>query len=80
LLLQYTVFLTGDSMMEKFPPLDTLTIDVLHTEQAAYYLSLSPQTLRVWACKKTGPLTPIKIGHLLYWRVSDIKNLFTPLN
>ena len=45
------------------------------TEDAAYHLSRSPQTLRLWGCKGSGLLTPMRIGRRLAWRVSDIRRL-----
>lgn len=45
------------------------------TEDAAYHLGRSPQTLRMWGCKGSGLLTPIRIGRRLAWRVSDIRRL-----
>lgn len=45
------------------------------TEDAAYHLGRSPQTLRLWGCKGSGLLTPMRIGRRLAWRVSDIRRL-----
>ena len=52
---------------KQFPPLELVTRPTVPTDQAAYYLQRSPQTLRVWACKQTYPdgLRPVRIKGLL---------------
>ncbi|NBU72874.1 MAG: DNA-binding protein [Bacteroidetes bacterium] len=45
------------------------------TPLAAHHLGHRPQTLRVWSCRQNGPISPIKIGNRLLWRVADIKKL-----
>jgi hypothetical protein len=47
----------------------------LTTSQAAKALNRSEQTLRIWSCKKNGPICPININGRLAWRVSDIEAL-----
>ena len=49
-------------MTKKLPPLELQTKPLLTTEEAAYYMNRKVQTLRIWACKKSGPLTPIHMG------------------
>jgi len=47
---------------------------MLNTEAAAQALGRTTQTLRLWACKGSGPLQPIRIsrGGPLAWRGEDI--------
>lgn len=59
----------------QFPPLETVTRPALDTESAAYYLNRQPQTLRIWACKETGPLRPTRCYGRLSWPVSEIRRL-----
>ena len=59
---------------EKFPPLEQVTRSHVPTEQAAYYLSRRPQTLRSWSM--TGKvLQPLRINGRLAWPVAGIKAL-----
>ncbi|MBK7423576.1 MAG: DNA-binding protein [Propionivibrio sp.] len=58
-----------------FPPLAQETRTAIPTENAAYYLSRRPQTLRAWACMENGPLRPIRISGRLAWRVADLRSL-----
>ena len=48
---------------------------VLTTLEAARLLRLQPQTLRLWACKQSGPIRPIHVGRLLRWLRADIDAL-----
>lgn len=57
------------------PPLASVQRPLIDTNQAAYYLGRSPQTLRIWACKGTGPITPRRIGGRLGWPVDKIREL-----
>ena len=45
------------------------------TDCAAYHLGRSPQTLRVWACRGTGPIQPVRVHGRLSWPVAEIKRL-----
>ena len=59
-----------------FPSLENLTQTSVKTEQAAFYLMRSAQTLRVWAMgKKKTPITPTRINGRLAWSVADIRCL-----
>ncbi|OQW85828.1 MAG: hypothetical protein BWK72_20360 [Rhodoferax ferrireducens] len=58
-----------------YPPLTEVTRPNLKTEEAAYYLSRRPQTLRAWACLENGPLRPRRIGGLLAWNTNEVKSL-----
>ncbi len=51
----------------------TLFSPLLTTKQAADYLSLTnPKTLEVWRCTKRYPLTYIKVGGLVRYRLTDL--------
>ena len=63
------------TMSVQYPPLHEETRPTVPTAQAAYYLNRKPQTLRGWACKGDGPITPIHIGVHLAWRLADIRAL-----
>ncbi|WP_153116258.1 MerR family transcriptional regulator [Rhodocyclus tenuis] len=45
---------------------------VLPTTEAAPVINRSPQTLRKWACTRTGPIRPVRINGRLAWRVADL--------
>ncbi len=57
------------------PPLVNEIRSSLATREAAYHLSRSPQTLRVWACKGDGPIQPIRVGGRLAWPTDAIRKL-----
>ena len=50
-------------------PLDLEFRSALPTDEAAYHLNRSPQTLRLWACKDNGPLRPFRVNGRLVWSV-----------
>jgi hypothetical protein len=54
-------------------PLDRVVRPMLTTAEAAYYLNLKPQTLRVWACKENGPLRPVRLHGRLGWPVTAVR-------
>jgi hypothetical protein len=56
-------------------PLERETRATLPTEEAALHLSRAPQTLRIWACKESGPIRPLRIGGRLAWPVADLRRL-----
>lgn len=58
-----------------FPPLEKITRPTVTTEEAAYYLSRRPQTLRGWACHQNGPVRPLRINGRLAWPVCDLRKL-----
>jgi hypothetical protein len=60
---------------ETFQPLETITLPTVPTDQAAYYLTRRPQTLRGWACREDGPIRPIRVNGRLAWSVDCIKAL-----
>lgn len=55
------------------PPLETVTVPTVDTETAAYYLDRKPGTLRLWACKGTGAVTPKNVNGRLAWPVAKIR-------
>ena len=61
--------------MKTYAPLNEITRPNLKTDEAAYYLNREPQTLRIWACLKNGPLEPRRIGGLLAWPTAEVKAL-----
>ena len=59
-----------------YPPLEQITKPNLTTAEASYFLSRSPQTLRIWSCRSgTGPMKPRRIGGLLAWSTAEVKAL-----
>ena len=56
-------------------PLELETRPTVETAAAANYLHLAPQTLRIWACKETGPLRPRRINGRLHWATAEIRSL-----
>ena len=54
-------------------PLDQITRPVLTTAEAAYYLNRKQQTLRIWACRESGPIRPIRVYGRLGWRLADVR-------
>lgn len=51
------------------------TRDTVDTSAAAYYLNRSPQTLRFWASRETGPLRPRRVNGRLAWPIAEIRTL-----
>ena len=73
---QPTGFKPTDSGQYKlYPPLVNISRPTLTTQEAAYYLSRRPQTLRGWACHENGPLRPLRIHGRLAWSVTEIRAL-----
>jgi hypothetical protein len=58
-----------------YPPLDQVTRPHVPTDQAAYYLTRRPQTLRSWASSGSGPIRPHKVNGRLAWPVATIRAL-----
>jgi len=63
-----------------YPPLESLTQPNVSTDQAAFYLLRKPQTLRIWACRESGPIRPVRLHGRLSWRVTEIKALLNGSN
>jgi hypothetical protein len=58
-----------------FPPLESVTRPTVDTAAAAYYSNRRPQTLRIWACKESGPIRPLRVHGRLAWPVADLRRL-----
>lgn len=58
-----------------YPPLALETRHAVETGCAAFHLTRAPQTMRIWACKETGPLRPVRVNGRLAWPVSEIRRL-----
>lgn len=56
-------------------PLSHETRAALPTSEAAGHLNRSQQTLRLWACKETGPIRPVRVHGRLAWPVAEIRRL-----
>lgn len=54
-------------------PLEQVVRPMLTTAEAAFYLNLKPQTLRIWACKECGPIRPVRLHGRLGWPLADIR-------
>jgi hypothetical protein len=57
----------------KFIALAEETRSAINTNEAAFHLGRSPQTLRKWACYEDGPVRPIRINGRLAWLVADLQ-------
>ena len=53
-------------------PLALETRTALPTPEAAAHLTRASQTLRLWAMRGTGPISPIRINGRLAWPVSEL--------
>lgn len=60
---------------QQFTPLELETRPTVDTAAAAFYLHLAQQTLRIYACKESGPLRPRRINGRLHWVTADIRRL-----
>lgn len=59
-----------------FPLLELVTSPTVNTNQAAYYLNRSPNTLRVWAStENNAPILPGRLFGKLTWSVKEIREL-----
>lgn len=61
--------------VQLFPSLEQETRTHIETAPAAYHLLREPQTLRIWACKESGPLRPIRVNGRLAWSVAEIRRI-----
>jgi len=52
---------------QQFTPLELETRPTVDTAAAAHYLHLAQQTLRIYACRESGPLHPRRINGRLHW-------------
>ena len=62
---------------QQFTPLELETRPTVATAAAAHYLHLAAQTLRIYACKESGPLRPVRISGRLHWKTEDIRRLLS---
>ena len=60
---------------QQFTPLEREDRPTVDTAAAAHYLHLAEQTMRIYACKETGPLRPRRINGRLHWVTADIRKL-----
>jgi hypothetical protein len=47
----------------------------LPTSEAAPQINRAEQTLRLWAMRGNGPITPLRINGRLAWPVADLKRV-----
>lgn len=60
---------------QQFPPIESITRPTVDTAAAAFYLNRKKQTLREWACKDRGPISPIRINGRLAWPVAALRKV-----
>jgi hypothetical protein len=60
---------------QQFTPLELENRPTVGTAAAAHYLHLAPQTMRIYACRETGPLRPRRINGRLHWVTADIRRI-----
>nr|WP_246294906.1 hypothetical protein [Schlegelella koreensis] len=58
-----------------YPSLDDEKRAAVDTPCAAWHLNRSAQTLRIWACRDSGPVRPIRVNGRLAWPVSQIRSV-----
>lgn len=63
------------STTQPYPPLDLERRTAVDTRTAAAHLGRKPQTLRVWAFRKNGPIRPMRINGRLSWLVQDLRKV-----
>ncbi len=56
-------------------PLAQETRAGIPTNEAAFQLSRAEQTLRLWAMRGNGPLTPGRVNGRLSWPVLELKRI-----
>ena len=61
--------------IQQFPPLELETRPTVSTDAAAHYLHLAPQTMRIYACKESGPIRPVRVNGRLHWSTNEIRAL-----
>jgi hypothetical protein len=62
---------------QQFTPLELETRPTVETAAASHYLHLAPQTMRIHACRQTGPIRVIRIpgSAKLHWPVAEIRRV-----
>ena len=65
--------------LQRFTPLEDETRPTVDTAAAAHYLHLAPQTMRIYACRESGPLRPRRLpgSSKLHWATADIRRLLS---
>ena len=58
-----------------FLPLELETRPTVTTAAIAHYTHMAQQTWRIYACKETGPLRPLRIAGRLLWPTAELKRL-----
>lgn len=56
-------------------PLEQETRAALPTPEAAWHLSRAQQTLRIWACRDSGPIRPIRVHGRLLWPTAELRRV-----
>lgn len=64
-----------DQSAANYLPLAIETRHSVNTDCAAFHLNRSSQTLRIWACRESGPLRPVRVNGRLAWPVAEIRRL-----
>ena len=64
-----------ETVSNQFQPIEQITLAVIPTEQAAFYLNRKPQTLRIWAMSECGLIRPLRINGRLAWPVKEIRKV-----
>ena len=64
---------------QRFTPLENETRPTVDTAAAAHYLHLAPQTMRIYACRESGPLRARRLpgSSKLHWATADIRRLLS---
>lgn len=59
----------------QYPPLEQVTRPNLTTQEVAYYTNTRPQTWRIYACRQTGPIQPMRVAGRLAWPTAAVRRL-----
>lgn len=62
-------------MVKTITPLSQEKRSNLPTDEAAIHLNRAPQTLRLWAMRGNGAVTPLRVNGRLAWPVESIKRV-----
>lgn len=65
----------GDTPPPGFISLADETRHTVDTACAAYHLGRKAQTLRIWACRQLGGITPVRCYGRLAWPVADLRRM-----
>ncbi|MBC7621729.1 MAG: hypothetical protein H7293_22580 [Candidatus Saccharibacteria bacterium] len=66
---------TKSKELQQFIPIELESRPTVLTDACSFYLRIAQQTLRIYACKESGPLRPIRVGSRLHWKTEDIRKL-----